>query len=219
MPSGLNAIRESKDGIMIITKYNMEQRRSPRALRDFVGESKRVVQADVSERNRGIQRIGLYKKFLDEIVPLSLFAQCAYPETYEIQPVLENQAYDALVFDESGKEVDRIEMTIPHDGAAAAKDAKLVVTRGYGEAQMGSPGDDFSELFLCVLKTCQKKAIKDYADCSLVVAIEPMPPFKSFEALYESQVEALVSEMRKIKFRAKRVFLLVMPDRLQQVSG
>jgi hypothetical protein len=203
----------------MITSADIEKRRSPHALRDFVVELKRVVRADELERHRGIQKAGLYKEFLDEIVPLSLFALHAYPESYEVQPVLGNQGYDALVFDQSGNEVDRIELTVPHDGAAAAKDARLIVVQGYGRTQVGTPGDDFQALFPCVLAVCNKKAMKDYGDCSLVVAIEPMLPFESFEALYETQIEALASEMGKIQFRAKRVFFLVMPDHIRQVYG
>ncbi len=203
----------------MVTAEDIEQRRSPRALRDFVVELKRVVRANEHERHRGIQKAGLYKEFLDEIVPLSLFALHMYPESYEIQPVLGSQGYDALVFDESGKEVDRIEMTVPHDGAATAKDARLIVGRGYGRTQVGTPGDDFNALFPYVLAACHKKAMKDYRDCSLVVAIEPMTPFISFEALYESQIEALASRMGEIQFRAKRVFLLVMPNCIWHVCG
>lgn len=204
---------------MIITSSVMQQRRSPGALREFVTRLKATVRAEEMERHRGILKKGLYKEFLDEIVPLSLFALQSYPESHEIQSVLGNQGYDALVFDESGTEVDRIEVTIPHDGAAAAKDARLIVNRGYGQFRVGDPGYDFDALFPHVLAACRNKAAKDYQDCTLVVVIEPMLPFEQFEAEYEGQILALAQEMAKIKFRAKRVFLLVMPDRLVAVHG
>lgn len=201
----------------MITSEDIEKRRSPQALRDFVVELKRAVKSDESERHLGIQKVGLYKEFLDEIVPLSLFALDAYPEYYEVQPTLGNQGYDALVFDQSGNEIDRVEMTVPHDGAAAAEDARLVVGRGYGKTLVCTPGDDFEALFPCVLTVCNKKAMKDYSDCTLVVAIAPMLPFQSYESLYEAQIEALASEMSKIQFRAKRVFLFVMPHHIKKV--
>lgn len=203
----------------MINTVDIQKRRSPQALREYVLELKRVVQIDESERHRGIQKVGLYKEFLDEIVPLSLFALDAYPESYEVLPILGNQGYDALVFDQSGKEVDRVELTVPHDGAAAAEDARLVVRRGYGQTKVVTPGDDFAAMFPCVLKVCNKKAMKDYSDCTLVVAIAPMLPFQSYESIYKTQIEALASEMSKIQFRAKRVFLLVMPHHIQQVCG
>ena len=203
----------------MITSSEVEQPRSPHGLREFVVQLKQAVRADKSERHRGIQKKGLYKQFLDELVPMSCFAIWAYPDSYKVQPVIGNQGYDALVFSETGEEVDRIEITTPHDGAAEATDARLVVDRGYGQIHMGDPGEDFDALFPHVLAACRNKAQKDYGDCTLVVAITPMPPFQSFEARYEKQIEALVCKMAQIKFKAKRVFLLVLPDRVVDING
>jgi hypothetical protein len=202
----------------MITSSEMQQRRSPSALRDFVIGLKDSVRANEAERDRGILKKGLYKELLDEIVPLSLFALKVYPKDYQIEPVLGNQGYDALVFDDRGTEVDRIEMTTPHDGMAAAEDARQVINQGYGQVEIGIPGDDFDALFPHVLAVCQKKAEKDYSDCTLVVAIEPMPPFESFKGKYEDQITALTSQMAQISFKAKRVFLLVMPDKVIEVQ-
>ncbi len=203
----------------MITSSEIGQKRSPSDLREFVHQLKQAAQADKSERHLGIQKKGLYKEFLDELIPLSCFAMLKYDDNYEVQLVLGNQGYDARVFDETGKEVDHIEITTPHDGAADATDARLVVNRGYGQTHVGDPGEDFDALFPHVLATCQKKAEKDYGDCLLVVAIEPLPPFESFNVRYEQQIEELVHQMRQIKFKAKKVFLLVLPDRMFDVNG
>ena len=165
----------------IITVESIQQRRSPIALREFVDHVRDAVRSDTSELKFGLRMKGLYNGFIKEIVPLSRFAAQAYPETYRIQPVLGNQGYDAFVFDETGTEVDRVEMTKPHDGEARAADAKLVVNRGYGRFREQDPGDDFNELVSFVLDTCKKKAQKDYGNCTLVVAIDPQPPFAAFD--------------------------------------
>ena len=137
-----------------------------------------------------------------------------YPESYEVQLVLGNQRYDAKVFNETDQVVDRVEITTPQDGKAKAQDRELVVTRGYGKVHVGTPGDDFDALLPLVLSTCRKKAQKDYSDCTLVVAITPLPPFTSFESQYEKQIETLAGEMAQIAFNAKNVFILILPDRL-----
>jgi len=203
----------------MITPSEFQQPRSPSDLREFVVRLKNAVQADESELHRGIQKKGLYKEFLDELVPLSRFAILKYPDSYKIQSILGNQGYDALVFNEMGEEVERIEITTPHDGAADAVDARLVVERGYGKIHGGKPGEDFDALLPQVLETCRKKAQKDYSDCTLVVSIAPMPPFRSFEPRYEEQIETLVREMVQIEFKAKRVFLLILPDRLIDINA
>jgi len=203
----------------MITSSEIELCRSPADLREFVNKLKQAVQADESERHRGIQKKGLYKEFLDELIPLSCFALLAYPDNYKVQLILGNQGYDAKVFDETGKEVDRIEITIPHNGAAEAKDARLIVDRGYGQIVMSDTGTDFAAMFQYVRDTCRKKAQKDYGNYTLVVAIELMPPFQSFKLQYEQKIKELVSEMAQIKFNAKRVFLLVIPDRVIDVNS
>jgi hypothetical protein len=50
-------------------------------------------------------------------MPLGSFSVWAYPENYKIKPILGNQGYDALVYNDKGQEVDRVEITRPHDGA------------------------------------------------------------------------------------------------------
>ena len=204
---------------MLITILDIEQPRSPTALREFVLACKDAVRADDDERHRGMLKKDLYKEFLDEIVPLSCFAVLEYPENYLIQPVLGNQGFDAVVLDEFGRESDRIEMTCPGDGAENARDARLTVKRGYGAIRMGKPGDEFEALVPHVLDTYRRKAMKDYADCTLVVAIEPLPPTSGFERYYEAQISALARGMGVIQFKAKRVFLLVLPDRLVSIQG
>ena len=131
----------------MITFSDIQQRRSPRALHDFVVGLKDAVRANEAELLSGMRKQGLYKEFLDEIVPLSIFALQTYPEGYEIQPVLGNQGYDALVFDNTGREVDRVEITTPHDGSSEARDARCVMHQGYSQVKVGQPGDDFDALF------------------------------------------------------------------------
>ena len=198
----------------MISFEEIQQRRSPSALRHFVEHVLTTVDWRV-----GIQKKGLCKEFVDEIVPLSHFAVQKYPETYSIQPVLGSQGYDALVFDEIGVEVDRVEMTKPHDGAANARDTNRVLEQGFGESRVQNPGDDFNELMPAIVRACKKKAQNDYGDCTLVIAIDPDRPFPGFEALFENQIQQIVDSLRKIQFKAKRVFLLILPDRIETVHA
>jgi hypothetical protein len=203
----------------LISASDIEQPRSPTALREFVLRIKDAVRADDNERHRGILKKDIYKEFLDEIVPLSCFAVLNYPEDYLIRPVLGNQGFDAVVLDTTDKECDRIEVTTPGDGDKNSRDSRLTVERGYGEIHTGKPGYDFDAIIPYVLDTCHRKALKDYSDCTLVVAIEPMSPFTGFENRYESQIATLVRDMGLIQFRAKRVFLLILPEMLLKIKG
>jgi hypothetical protein len=203
----------------MIKSSDIEQLRSPIELREFVTQLKKDVEADESEFKRGIQKQGLYKQFVDEIMPLSSFAILVYPKNYKIKPILGNQGYDALVFNDTGEEVDRVEITRPHDGSDRATDGRLVATQGYGQIHVGEPGDDFEALFSHVLSVCSSKAEKDYSDCTLVISIAPMKPFKSFKEQYENQLESLVSKIAKFEFKAKRTYLHILPDRVINING
>lgn len=204
----------------MISSSDIEQLRSPSELKEFVLSIKSSVQENNHERHLGMLKKGWYKEFLDEIVPLSYFAVLMYPENWKVQPVLGNQGFDAKVFNASGDVIDHIEVTLPHDGAFEANDARLTVKRNYGQFRTtGKPGEDFDALFPFVLETCRKKALKDYNDCTLVVAIAPMAPFRSFEEHKKNQINDLLHEMGQIEFKARKVFLLVMPNNLFEVNG
>ncbi|MBN1396691.1 MAG: hypothetical protein JXA06_01540 [Bacteroidetes bacterium] len=202
----------------MITHIEIQLKRSPQDLREFVINLKNSVRTDKKEYQNGILKKGYYKEFLDEVVPLSIFAHEFYPQNYKIQPILGNQGYDALVFDENDFEVDRIEMTFPQNGSYEAQDAKLVIERGYSNIQICKPGDDLDSLFPFILSTCQNKSIKDYSDCTLVITISPLPPFEQFVIKYDAQINSLLSQLSMIKFNAKRVFLLILPDRILKVN-
>jgi hypothetical protein len=58
----------------MIEKSELEQRRTPAELREFVERIKDTVCADKAERHCGILKKGIYKEFIDELVPLSWFA-------------------------------------------------------------------------------------------------------------------------------------------------
>ncbi len=67
------------------------------------------VRQATDERHDVMRRLGLYKVFTDEIIPLSLVALKIYPNTYSVKPVIGNQGYDAIVKDELCSIVDYIE--------------------------------------------------------------------------------------------------------------
>ena len=200
-----------------ISKSEIQELRSPCALREYVLAFKKSVRRDPAEFTRGLLKAGLYKQFLDELVPLSCFAVLAYPEDWTVRLFVGNQPYDAVAYDAAGDEVDRIELTVPQDGRAEAEDRRLVASRGFGSVAIGHAGDDLAALLPFILRTCRAKARKDYSNCTLVVAIESLTPFGGSESTYTDLVGRLVGEMRAIGFQAKRVYLLLMPDNLIEI--
>ena len=197
----------------MINREEIEKTRSPRGLRQFVRYRIDKVRKVTYERHKAIRRQGIYKIFTDEIIPMSLISLKLYPNTYSVTPIIGNQGYDAIVKDDCGRIMDHLEITWPQDGKRKSEDARKIVTRGYGNTDVYSPGEDIDRLCSFILKTCQKKAEKDYLDCTLVVVIDFVPPYPRDRRLYLRKLKQVAGRIKSIPFKAKRVCLLILPFR------
>jgi hypothetical protein len=197
----------------MITSEEIEKTRSPRGLRLFVRRRIKQVNDIENTRHDAIQRRGIYKTFTDEIIPLSIVALKIYPNTYRVKPVLGSQGYDAVVKNEQGHIVDHVEITWPQNGQRKSDDARKIVTRGYGNTDVYSPGEDIDSLCSFILETCHKKAQKDYSDCTLVIVIDFVKPFRQHSCLYSQKLKLVAEQIKSINFKAKRVFLLILSFR------
>ena len=200
----------------MITKENIEIERTPNELRQFVTTIKSKIDNCKKERHRGMLKKGIYKVFVDEIIPLSLFCIKIYPDNYKISPKLGNQGYDAIVKDENGKIFEYVEITAPHDGRKVADVAKLAVKNGIALSTLRdyNSGSDLIDMFLIIMEVCKKKAKKDYSDCSLVIVIDFSPPFEEEKTKYVQLVKELEKKILKMKFNVKKIYLLIIPFKM-----
>jgi len=206
----------------MITKEDIEIERTPSELRQFVTTVKSKINNCEQERHKGMLKEGIYKVFIDEIIPLSLFCIKIYPDNYKISPKLGNQGYDAIVKDENGKIFEYVEITAPHDGRKAANVAKLAVKNGIALSTLRdyNSGSDLIDMFLIIMEVCKKKAKKDYSDCSLVIVIDFSPPFEEEKTKYVQLVKELEKKILKMKFNVKKIYLLITPlDMVEKIYG
>jgi hypothetical protein len=193
----------------MISKAEIEQRRTSNQLNSFIEEVRKRVESDPDELQRARRGEGLYKAFVDEVMPLSRFAHLLYaPETLFL-PVLGNQGYDVIVFDGQKKPCDRIEIAKPHDGQASAKDNRLVNERGFGQTRVYDFGSQLDALAPWIAETAENKSLKDYGDCTLVLVADIDPPFDEELPVVEQRSIEIVEKLGKMTFRAKRAFLAV----------
>jgi len=192
----------------MITKEDIEIGRTPNELRQFVTTKMFKVNNCIKERHRGMLKKGIYKVFVDEIIPLSLFCIKIYPDNYNIFPKLGNQGYDAIVKDENGKIFEYLELTAPHDGRKAANDAKLTVERGYGELFVRdyNSGSDLKDMFSIIMDVCEKKLKKDYSNCSLVIVIYFSSPYEEEKPIYMQVLKELEKKILKKIFTVKKIY-------------
>jgi hypothetical protein len=193
-----------------LTKELIEKKRSPRELRSFVRSYKSEAEKIKEERHKAFKKKGLYKEFIDELTPLSIFCELYYKENnVNINLKLGNQTFDAEVTDEKGNLIEKIEITTPHNGKKSAKEYRQVIDKGFSDCTIYTPGSDLEKLKPIILKTAKKKAEKNYESCLLVIEISYLPPHKIHEKLYESKVEEVINEIKQISFNAKKVFILI----------
>jgi len=204
---------------MPLVPADLEFSRTSAELREFIECIHLKVQTDRSEFEAGMTKQGLYKQFLDEIQPLCDFTLIAYPVDYKVLPVLGNQGYDAIVFNEQGTEVDRIEITKPYDGAQSASSARQVAARGFSDMQICDPKDVMQNLLPYFEATSTAKSQKDYSGVTLVFALAVPPPLRGVEASFEQQIERIRSILVTQSFKAKRVLLFIPPSRLERIDG
>ncbi|MBE3128076.1 MAG: hypothetical protein IMZ60_00145 [Actinobacteria bacterium] len=206
----------------MITKEDIEIERTPNELRQFVTTLKSKIDNCEQERHRGMQKKGIYKVFVDEIIPLSLFCIKIYPDNYKILPKLGNQGYDAIVKDENGKIFEYVEITAPHDGRKAANVAKLAVKNGIALNTLRdyNSGSDLIDMFSIIMDVCEKKSKKDYSNCSLVIDIDFSPPFEEEKTKYAQLVKELEKKILKMKFNVKKIYLLIIPlEMVKKIYG
>ena len=190
----------------------LQKPRTPFELRDFIEEVRRAAQMDDALRHAAIQKKGLFKQLVEEIMPIKCYALSRYPDNnVRISPVLGNQGYDAEVHDLSGRLIERIEVTIPHDGAQESEDSKLTVSRGYGKCRVFEPGEEMRLLTPRLLETAKSKAAKDYTDSTLLFVLAVLPPIDSpiTQSADMAEVASIEVSLTAIRFRARKVVLLL----------
>jgi hypothetical protein len=203
---------------MHLTPSDLEAPRTSSDLREFVERVHADVRAHRDELALGMTKRGIYKEFLDEVLPLCEFAEVEYPADYAVRLVLGNQGYDALVYDPNGNEVDRLEFARPHDGQFASQSAKRVVEVGVGLMQATDPEDPLGSLYPFVDRTARSKAQKDYGGVTVVFSLPVPPPPASIAKHFDRQVDEIRALIARNRFKAKRVVLFVPPGRVITVQ-
>ncbi len=193
----------------MILKKEIEQYRTSDELKSFVEGVRKRVESDPDELQQARIGKGWYKVFVDEVMPLSQFAHLLYPSETLFLPVLGNQGYDVEVFDAQKNPIGRIEIAKPHDGQVEAENSRLVNDRGFGQIEVFDLGGQLDPLIPWVAKTANKKSLKDYGDCTLVIVAAINPPFDEEVSILNQRAIEVVGELGKITFLAKRAYLAV----------
>jgi hypothetical protein len=193
----------------MVTPEQVETARTPEELRRFVAEVRAQVDANPTELQVAREKKGIYKTFVDEIIPLSQAADYLCGPEGRLKPVLGNQGYDVIVLDKNGISKGRVEIGKPYDGKAVADDAKLLKERGFGKVRVGELGSGLLEIAARILHTAKDKSIKDYSDCTLMIVESVLPPMDIERQLLSDSADELAKELRGIRYNANKVIFVV----------
>jgi hypothetical protein len=195
----------------MLCRHQLQQKRTVKKLAAFVPRVIRQVSTKPSERHKAHLKKGLYKEFIDEVIPLSQFCSLRYPKGYIVEYSCDNRPYDASVQDPHGKSCERIELAFPHLGNVQAKMNQRVVKNGFGSSDWESPGESIEKLRQPFRDSALKKSQKQYPNAILVFVAEYLKPFRVHHGITVARRDDLVRILKGFKFHAKEVYLLDVP--------
>ncbi|PCL95023.1 hypothetical protein [Paenibacillus lautus] len=177
---------------------------------DYIYESTR---SDQELMKQARLKKGKYKQFFEEFYPLYLYSQSLYcNENSRMRIVLGNQQYDAIVIQPDGIE-ERFEFTSYIDGEWEFQDAKKLNERGYGDIRFNyrsSLDERDQEYINKIRKNAVKKSTKDYSEVNLMFVVNTLDYFEIYGRESNEFVRILKDEILNIKFKTRRIFLLVL---------
>jgi hypothetical protein len=171
------------------------------------------------ELRKAFLRLGLYKQFRDEFIPLAKCAERLYPVDSTIQLRIGNQGFDAQVFDSTGRQTDRIEVTVPSDGKAEDEEEREALEKGVSVRLVRAKA--LEHLMGILVETCEKKSQKHYRDCDLLISVNWAESVLNVDDEDKEDFHnQLVAKVSSVAFRAKRVFLHETAlDRVSRIGG
>jgi len=193
----------------MITQEDIEKARTPMELRQYVALTRQKIKADQTELSKARRKNGLYKVFVDEVMPLAQAADHLCEPEDRLKPVLGNQGYDVIILGPTGSLKGKIEIAKPYNGKSDAIDAHLIDKQGYGQFKVHDLGAELDKVATLILDVAKAKSLKDYSDCILLIVGVIPPPFDCEIEGLEQAAALLCDELKQITYIANRVVLVL----------
>lgn len=192
---------------------DFEKNRTPKEMKDYFEYICKSSGSDIELMKQARLKKGNYKQFFEEFYPLYLFSQSFYcSDLSRMSIVLGNQQYDAILFQSDGKE-EKFEFTSYIDGEWEFHDAKKLNERGIGGIRFNTPYSlerRDQEYIKKIKKNAMKKSTKDYSQVNLMFVVNTFDYFEVYGRDSKEFIKLLKQEILSIKFKARRLFLLIL---------
>ncbi|MEK6692887.1 MAG: hypothetical protein AABY44_05610 [Nitrospirota bacterium] len=172
---------------------------------------------DDETRHRARLKEGLYKKFLEELMLLSIYSDWKYSENNVLcQLVIDKQEYDAIITNlpaDSHEYQEYIEITSPIDGRKENEISKIVNEKGFhGEVFDYDTSAQRKEATERIIKKVYEKAVKDYQypNSALLIGLNLFPFFDLKRDDHRADITNLVQKLRQISYKVRSVYLILL---------
>jgi hypothetical protein len=201
----------------MISKHDLEIKRTPDELSAFVKSTFDAIRADENTRKTARLRKPPYKELIEEVYPLSVFCSLKYSNNGVLcSPVIGSQGFDAVIESPQGDLVEHVELSWPIDGQKAHFAAKELNENGVTKLEIRdvndpSPRDAIIER---IVNKAIDKALKDYSTdkgSSIVFMVGTAPYFGMSKIEYPDDIGRLVESIKNISFKVSNVYLLLLP--------
>ena len=202
--------------------FDIEGTRSKEELKDYIDSRYEIVKKDRKLVELLQLKIGLFKKFREELIPISNYSFSSYAKANaKYKLVLGNQKYDGLeMVDDS---IGKIEITIYHNG----KDENDMMKSMYDNDGIGHIGGrDFFEARKEYLdgfeRNVKNKSGKGYSKTKIIFVIE-----NDIYGILRSDIDEdiddvipiLLESIRRYDFGDNEVFLMKPGSSIIDISG
>ncbi len=212
----------------MLSKEEFQRPRTPYELSQYVKKVYADVKGDKNIVKIARLKKNLYKQFIEELYPFSVFCNWKYPENNVLcELIIGNQGYDGIITLSTG-EKEFIEITWPIDGQKKIQLARYM--NKLLDIRTGNQNDikefeircetyDYNDLSKWkavkdhVIEVAKNKALKDYTSTggsSLVFLVD-------VEYLYfnrddhNKELLDIVEQLKKIDYKVDSVYVILMP--------
>ena len=202
----------------MISVDDLQVKRSPEELDEFVQSTFGAIRADKDIRKTARLRKPPFKELIEEIYPLSIFCNVKYKENaVNCCPVIGNQGFDARIETREGKLVEIVEITWPIDGQSMHTQVLQLNEKCYTDAEVWDVNDNKNrqEIIERIIEVANKKSVKDYNESEgsfLVFVVDIAPYFGMAKIEHPEDIEGLKQQLEEIDYRVKEVYLLLLPN-------
>lgn len=201
----------------MITTDELQLKRTPKQLSDFVKSTFESIRLDAATRKMARLRKPPFKKLIEEVYPLSVFCDLKYPGgSIQCCPIIGSKGYDAKIESENGELLEIVELTWPIDGQKTHYQAVQLNENGHTEIETRDVNDNTqrNKIIEKIIETANKKALKDYREStgsSLVFILDIAPYFGMHEIENKEEINALTQKLKEIIYKVSSVYFLLLP--------